>query len=229
MVYASFPIAALFLSSLLVQNVAAAAVPARDVAATYSEFDYSSLSCPSSRWSTLTTPTYGDSGALFTVCSSINVAAPATAVRDVVLDFKSYHLWNSFVVSVSVSSDVTGTPQDLYVGTPMTFTTAGLVNGLNTTSDEILTVVDGIGTGVSGNPYFLVAWRYDDKLAGLSSRAEHPIVIIDLGDNSSRVLSYETYYFGLLTPIIALLRTNLQAQFDAQARDLKAYAEGLSG
>lgn len=109
----------------------------------------------------------------------------------------------------------------------MTFTTAGLISGLNTTSDEVLTVVKGIGISAPRNSYLLVAWRYDDKLASIGPRAEHPVDSIDLGDNSSRVLSYETYYFGLLTPIIALFRSNLQMQFDVQATDLKSYVEGL--
>ncbi|KAK5630992.1 hypothetical protein RRF57_006707 [Xylaria bambusicola] len=206
---------------------AAVAVPGRNVAVTYPEFDYSSLSCPSSILSTLTTPTYGDKGAVFTICSSMDIEAPVNVIRDVVLDFKSYHLWNSFVVSVSVPPNVAETPQDLYVGMPMVFTTAGLIEGLDTSSDEILTIVDGIGVGAQGNLYSLVAWRYDDKLAGLGSRAEHPYVIVDGGYNSSRVLSYETYYFGLLTPVIALLGGNLQEQFSVQAANLKAYVEGL--
>ncbi|KAI0525506.1 hypothetical protein F5B22DRAFT_658340 [Xylaria bambusicola] len=215
------------LIATLAKSSAAAVVSAGDVAATYSEFDYSSLSCPSSILSTLTTPTYGDKGAIFTVCSSIDIEAPVTVIRDVVLDFKSYHLWNSFVVSVSVPPNVAETPQDLYVGMPMVFTTAGLIKGLNTSSDEILTIVDSVGVGTQGNSYSLVAWRYDDKLAGLGSRAEHPYVIIDQGCNSSKVLSYETYYFGLLTPAIALLGSSLQEQFSTQAANLKAYVEGL--
>ncbi|RWA08969.1 hypothetical protein EKO27_g6124 [Xylaria grammica] len=189
------------------------------------QYDYSSLSCPSSSLSTLITPTYGQSGALFTVCSSITINAPPTTVRDVVIGFRSYHVWNSFVVSVSVPSNVTETPQDDYVGMPMVFTTSGLVKGFNTTSAEVLTNVDGEGVGADGKPYLLVSWRYNDKFFGVGARAEHPVVIVDLGDGSSWVLSYETYYLGLITPAIALLKSSLQEQFDAQSTNLKTYIE----
>ncbi|KAI1425828.1 hypothetical protein F5Y12DRAFT_713710 [Xylaria sp. FL1777] len=192
------------------------------------DVDYSSLSCPpSSGLDTLTTPTYGTDGAVFTVCSSINISAPVTVVREAVLDFKSYHLWNSFVLSVSVPSNVTQTPQDLYVGMPMVFTTTGLVAGLNTTSNEVLTVVNGAGLGANGKAYLLVSWRYDDKLGGIGARAEHPVVIVDLGGGSSRVLSYETYYVGLITLPIAILKSSLEDQFNTQAIELKTYVESI--
>ncbi|KAJ2994450.1 hypothetical protein NUW58_g1555 [Xylaria curta] len=213
-----------------VTTPAAAAIAPRDAtssAVTKHPYDYSSLTCPSSGLSTLLTPTYGEKGALFTVCSSIEINAPASRVRDALLDFKSYHLWNSFVVSVSLPLDVTETPQHDYVGMPMVFTTSGLVTGLNTTSDEVLTVLDDVGVSGDGKPYMLVAWRYEDRLSGVSSRAEHPSVVVDLGDGSSWYLSYETYYVGLFTPIIAFLKNKLQAQFEAQSRDLKSYVEGL--
>lgn len=108
----------------------------------------------------------------------------------------------------------------------MTFTTTGLLAGVNTTSDEVLTNLDFVGIGAGLRPYLLVSWRYDDKLGGLNARAEHPVVIVDLGFGFSRVLSYETFYAGLLTPAIALLKDKQQVQFDAQAADLKAYVEG---
>ncbi|KAI0977082.1 hypothetical protein F4678DRAFT_477191 [Xylaria arbuscula] len=208
----------------------AATIVAKDVissAASSDDFDYSSLSCPSSSLSTLTTPTYGTSGSVFTVCSSIDIYASPIIIREVVLDFKSYHLWNSFVISVSVPENVTETPQDLYVGMPMVFTTSGLISGLNTTSNEVLTTISDIAVGGDGKPYLLMSWRFDDKLGGVGARAEHPVVISDLGNGSSRVLSYETYYFGLITLPIAFLTSSLNEQFKAQATDLKTYVEGL--
>lgn len=232
---------ALLTTAFAAVTVTTAATITQDADDTFSStalnypYDYSSLSCPSSsssssssaNSSTLLTPTYGEEGAVFTVCSSITISAPATVIRHAVLDFKSYARWNSFVVSVSLPSNVTDTPRDEYVGMPMTFTTSGLLAGLNTTSDEILTNLDFVGIGAGLRPYLLVSWRYDDKLGGVGARAEHPVVIVDLGWGSSRVLSYETFYVGLLTPTIALLKAKQQEQFDAQSADLKAYVEGF--
>ncbi|KAI0872280.1 hypothetical protein GGS24DRAFT_23412 [Hypoxylon argillaceum] len=217
MLYPSCPRAALFVLSQLFALAFATIYP----------YDYSSLSCPSSALSALLTPTYGDQGKVFTVCSSIEVNAPPSAVRDAVLGFGAYSAWNSFVVSVSLPSGVAATPQGDYVGMPMVFTTTGLVWGFNTTSNEILTVLDYEAVGDDGRPYLMVAWRYDDGLAGVGARAEHPVVIVDLGNGSSSVVSWETYYVGLETGLIALLRSKLQAQFEAQSADLKAYVEGL--
>ncbi|GAP83966.2 hypothetical protein SAMD00023353_0602660 [Rosellinia necatrix] len=199
--------------------------------------DYSSLTCPAGAFGTLPTPTYGGRGALFTVCSGVAIGAAAPRVRDAVLDFRGYARWNSFVVAVTgLPANVTRTPRDDYVGMPMTFTSAGLLPaGLNATSAEVLTVLSGAGVGSgegggegAGRPYLLVAWRYDDSLAGVGARAEHAVVIVERGPRSSWVLSYETFYAGLLTPAIALLKGRQQAQFDAQAADLKAYVEGMA-
>ncbi|KAI0443876.1 hypothetical protein F4803DRAFT_513171 [Xylaria telfairii] len=210
-------------------TIAAATITPRDVTSSGTinyPYDYSSLACPSSQLSTLVTPTYGEKGALFTVCSSIRINAPASVTWNAILDFKSYNVWNSFVVSVSLPSNVTETPGHDYVGMPMVFTTSGLVAGLNTTSAEVLTVMDYAGVGDDGKPYMLAAWRYNDKFGGVAARAEHPIVVVDCGDGSSWYVSWETYYVGLATPTIALLKGQLQTQFEAQSTDLKAYVEG---
>ncbi|KAI1484705.1 hypothetical protein F5X96DRAFT_663245 [Biscogniauxia mediterranea] len=116
-------------------------------------------------------------------------------------------------------------------------TSAGILGpGINTTSEEVVTVVmtnndannNNATTTINGdgNGYLVAAWRYDDGLGGAGARAEHPTVLVDLGDGTTRMLSYETYYEGLFTGAIALLRDRLQERFETQARDLKAYVEG---
>ncbi|KAI1262798.1 hypothetical protein F5Y18DRAFT_396332 [Xylariaceae sp. FL1019] len=194
-------------------------------------FDYSSLVCPEASTepkATLITPTYGSSGTVFTVCAALQIFARASQIRDAILDFDSYGRWNTFIPSVTLPENVTITPDDDFPNMSMTFTSSGLVDGANTTSTEILTILDYFDVGQSGKPYLMVAWHYDDGLAGIGSRAEHPSVIVEEEDGSSWLLSYETYYVGTLTPVVELLKGRLQEQFEVQAADLKAYVEGLS-
>ncbi|KAI0144484.1 hypothetical protein GGR57DRAFT_332395 [Xylariaceae sp. FL1272] len=194
-------------------------------------YDYSSLVCPDASIgpeSTLITPTYGSSGSIFTICAALQIFAPASQIRDAILDFHSYGKWNTFIPSVTLPENVTETPDDDFDNMSMSFTSSGLVDGVNTTSTEILTILDYADIGQSGKPYLMVAWHYDDGLAGVGSRAEHPSVIVEEADGSSWMLSYETYYVGTLTPVVELLKDRLQEQFEVQAANLKAYVEGLS-
>ncbi|KAL7627563.1 hypothetical protein AAE478_001756 [Parahypoxylon ruwenzoriense] len=186
-----------------------------------SDVDYGSLHCPEDPWGTLVTPTYGTKGAVFGICTELTIDAPPRAVYDAVLDFQSYRLWNSFIVDVELPPNVSSTPEDVYVGMVMRFTSRGLIGGLNTTSTEVVSLFDD-GPGSS---YSLAVWHYDDGIGGTGSRAEHPNVFVDLGNGSTRYLSYETYYAGLSTGTIALLKEQLQNAYDVQGRDLKAYVE----
>lgn len=181
--------------------------------------DWASLRCPQDSRGTLPTPTFGSEDIAFTVCSEMVINKPWAAVYAAVLDFLAYPRWNSFVVDVQVPPNVTRTPGDVYVGMPMVFTTAGLIPHVNTTSEETVSVLDPRPEGA----YAVAAWRYDQ---GLEGKAEHPYVLVDLGDGTTRQLSYESFYTGLATPLILLLRENLQKEFDRQSMDLKAYVEG---
>ncbi|KAI1461390.1 hypothetical protein F4805DRAFT_280870 [Annulohypoxylon moriforme] len=196
---------------------------ATSAALTTRQVDYGSLHCPLDSLGTLTTPTYGTDGAIFTVCSELLITASPLAVYNAILDFKSYPHWNAFITDIALPSNVISTPEDLYVGMSMTFTSTGLIGDLNTTSTEVLTLFDASGS--SG--YLINAWRYDDGVDGVSARAEHPNVLVDLGNGSTRYLSYETYYAGLSTGAIALLKGQLKDEFDVQAQDLKAYVESM--
>ncbi|OTA92999.1 hypothetical protein M434DRAFT_396005 [Hypoxylon sp. CO27-5] len=185
------------------------------------QIDYGPLHCPEDPTATLITPTYGTKGAIFTICSELIINAEPLAGYNAILDFKSYPQWNSFIINVALPDNVTSTPEDIYVGMAMKFTSNGLIGGLNTTSTEVITLFDP--SGVSG--YLINAWHYDDGVGGIGSRAEHPNVFVDLGNGSTRYLSYETYYAGWSTGTIALLKDKLQKQWDIQAQDLKAYVE----
>ncbi|OTA63733.1 hypothetical protein K449DRAFT_381489 [Hypoxylon sp. EC38] len=185
------------------------------------QIDYGSLHCPEDPTATLVTPTYGTKGAIFTICSELIINAEPLAGYNAILDFKSYPQWNSFIINVALPDNVTSTPEDIYVGMAMTFTSNGLIGGLNTTSTEVISLFDP--SDASG--YLINVWHYDDGVGGIGSRAEHPNVFVDLGNGSTRYLSYETYYAGWSTGTIALLKDKLQKQWDIQAQDLKAYVE----
>ncbi|KAI5868559.1 hypothetical protein GGS23DRAFT_36865 [Durotheca rogersii] len=191
------------------------------------DVDYGSLRCPEDGASTLPTPTYGIDGAVFGVCAQLVVDVPSHALLAAILDFQSYGRWNSFVVDVALPANVSATPDDLYPEMPMRFTSRGLLGSLNTTSAEVLTYFSSLASPPSSvRDAYLVVWRYDDGIGGIGSRAEHPNVLVDLRNGSTHLLSYETYYSGWTTGAIALLKKRLQAAFEAQARDLKAYVEG---
>ncbi|KAI1342330.1 hypothetical protein F5Y15DRAFT_429670 [Xylariaceae sp. FL0016] len=178
-------------------------------------YDPLNLTCPPpDSGDTLTTPTN----------------APAPQVHINILSFLSYPLWNTFIPKIQLPSNVTSTPRDDYIPMPMIFTSTGIINGLNTTSNEILTIMSPSPSSteeMTDALYYLGAWRFDDGLGGIDARAEHLNVVVNLGNGSSRYLSYETYYEGLLTPAIALTKDKLQKQFEKQGLDLKVYTEGM--
>ncbi|KAI8963800.1 hypothetical protein F5Y11DRAFT_364744 [Daldinia sp. FL1419] len=205
---------------LLARSAAPLVAPASLV---YQQVDYGSLHCPEDPLATLVTPTYGTKEAIFTICSELVINTGPLTAYNAILDFKSYPRWNSFIIDVALPDNVTSTPDDIYVSMAMTFTSNGLVGALNTTSTEVISLFDP--SGAEG--YLINAWHYDDGIGGAGARAEHPNIFVDMGNGSTRYLSYETYYAGLTTGTIALLKLQLQRQWDIQAQDLKTYAESL--
>lgn len=180
---------------------------------------WANITCPVDSKTTLPTPTYGHSGAVFTVCTETVINAPAKSVFNAIIDFASYPLWNTFVIKVDPSLS----PTEVQIGTPMTFTTVGLIPLVNTTSEEIVTVLeDG-----SLADYLLAAWRSNATEAGVLITAEHPNILVAQGENTTRYVSYETYYDEPLVGTLLLLRAQLQAAFDKQGEDLRAYVESL--
>ncbi|KAG6360003.1 hypothetical protein INS49_011059 [Diaporthe citri] len=188
---------------------AVASIPQRDT-------DWASIRCPQDSKSTLPTPTYGDTDAVFTVCTEQLIDAPLGLVYDALIDYGSYHLWNSFVVDVELSPGVK-TPEDVYVDMPMTLVTCGIIPLVNTTSDEVVTVLDKN----------LPTWRSNVTVLGALIVAEHPNVLVDEGGGVTRYVSYETYYKNPLIVSLLAARPTLQRLFGQQGKDLKAYVESL--
>ncbi|KAM0809280.1 hypothetical protein AB5N19_09623 [Seiridium cardinale] len=186
------------------------------------EIDWASLHCPDDDTSTLPTPTYGTEERVWMICTELIINAPLQTVYDTLIDYNNYPVWNSFVVDIQLPADDIETPEDVYVGLKMVFTSTGLFPGINATSNELVTVLDDdISKG-----YLLNAWRSNEIFNGSLIRAEHPNILTDAGQGRTRHVSYETYYEGIATPLIYSLKANLQAGWDKQGQDLIAYLEG---
>lgn len=185
--------------------------------------DWASLRCPQSRHETLPTPTYGSDGGLFTVCTELIFNAPAKVIYDTLFDFQSYSRFSSFVIDIEVPPHIKKTPEDVYVGLETTFTTTGIMPLINTTSVEIVTVMEGSGE----KGYLMATWRYDDTLGGKFSRSEHPSILVELGDGRTRYVSYETYYNDPGTLLLLPVRKQLQDGYARHGRDLKTWVERL--
>ena len=204
---------------------ASASASAGEVAHADGDVDWASLRCPEDdATTTLPTPTYGTKKGAFLICTEELIRAPPRAVYDAVLDFRRYGAWNTFVVDVGLPGGVGDTPAGVRVGLAMTLTTAGLIDGINTTSTEVVSALHA-GDGDDDSGFLMNAWRVDDWLGGTMVAAEHPNVLVDQGGGFTRYLSYETYYPGLALPTVLLLRERLQERFVQQGRDLKAYLE----
>ncbi|KKY30619.1 hypothetical protein UCDDA912_g09477 [Diaporthe ampelina] len=180
------------------------------------ETDWASLRCPQDPRSTLPTPTYGDADGAFTICTEQLINAPSELVYSALVDYGSYHLWNSFVVDVEVPPGVR-TPEDVYVGMPMTLVTSGVIPPINTTSAEVVTGLDKD----------LPTWRSNVSMLGVLIVAEHPNVLVDQGGGVTRYVSYETYYKEPLLLSLLALKPTLQRLFEQQGKDLRAYVESL--
>jgi hypothetical protein len=183
-----------------------------------------SIRCPTDNESALPTPSYGCAGALFTICTERTINASLSVIYDAIIDFRRYPAWNSFVVSVALPENVTS-PDDATVGMQMTFTTQGILPGINTTSGEAITVLDASLTGEGGSAAAVSAWRFNDGVGGLSGiAAEHPNVLTNLGNGTVRYVSWETYY-GAVSVALLAMRDGLRNGFERQGDDLRAFVE----
>jgi len=163
----------------------------------------------------MATPRFGTTNAVFTVCSNLTIPATPSLIYNVLADFPRYHEWNSFVYDIDLPTGVE-TVDDIFVEMPMTFYTRGLVPGLNTTSEERMTALEG---GEEVVPKY-IAWRYDGGPAGdLLMQAEHVSLLVEV-EGGTRYVSWETYY-GPGAPAVLALEGQLNEQFAVQGYDLR--------
>lgn len=105
----------------------------------------------------------------------------------------------------------------------MTFRISGLVPGVNTTSDEMITYLEA-----HSSPPF-VGWHYNPgPIVDSVMQAEHISALYEIGDGETRYVSWETYY-GAEALAVEALKANLVTEFENQARDLKERVESLEG
>jgi hypothetical protein len=169
----------------------------------------------------MTTLTYGTKNAIFTACAQDVLKGSPSQVYEVLLDFPRYPAWNTFCYSVDLPSNVSSA-KDVYIGMPMTFHTSGLTPPLNSTSAELITYLE-----LEASPPF-AGWRFDPgQVEGLLIQAEHLSVLQDLGNGSTKYVSWETYYGAGSLVLDVLLKSNLQKEFVIQGSDLKARMEAL--
>ena len=127
------------------------------------------------------------------------------------------HVRNTFVPQVSIDPNIT-TPDDVYVGLSMIFTSTGLMPGVNTTSTEVISVLN------ETDRVAVAAWGSNDPVEDL--RAEHPTVLTACADGLTRSVSYETYYGAGAVAVLALA-ANLQREFVRENEDLQGFVEGF--
>ncbi|KAK5081511.1 hypothetical protein LTR05_007642 [Lithohypha guttulata] len=177
----------------------------------------------------LPTPKYGLENASFSVCTEEIIHAPSSLIYNALLDFRQYHVWNTFVTEVQLPAAVQ-TPADVYPGLDIVFTTQGLVPGVDTLSIEIVTLLDP--PAPHKQPAKWKDWNHDDGYSivawesGVAVQAEHPTSLQELGGGNVRMISWETYYRPNDTVVLPIAGA-LQSAFVQQGRDLKAYVEGL--
>jgi len=157
----------------------------------------------------MSTLTYGGTqNAVFTAFTQTLIQSPASKVFDIVTDLRNYDAWNSFVTHVAYDGD-------LKVGTEMNFTDARIFPGTTYQSAEVF-------TSLSPSTY-ITSWRFDNTTS--TQYAEHVTQIASFGPNTCLFISWETYYGPGSLAILAAVGVQLQAAFDQQGQDLKAYAE----
>ncbi|KAF2679176.1 hypothetical protein K458DRAFT_315372 [Lentithecium fluviatile CBS 122367] len=172
---------------------------------------YNSINCIGDK--ILPTPTYGLSGANFSVCATINIKAPITVVSNAILDVNNYKNWNTFVYNATPPADVK-TAADIKVGQSIVFNSRGIPAGATSVGTDIVTFVQ--------RPYF-AAWKNIENEAFIG-HSEHCFLFAACADGSTQFTHWQTQY-GLNAGVIYGLKPDFQRAYEVEANDLKKYAE----
>lgn len=168
--------------------------------------------------SILPTPTYGLADAVFTVCGESTIQGSVSQVSNVILNFRRYYEWNTFITKASLPDHVC-TPDCVYApGLQISFTSTGIVPGVATVGHDVTSHIE--------RPYFF-AWTNTESrvLTGIS---EHVSILVPLSFGKVRYTHWQTQYGPGANNLLAV-KANLQTQFQRQADELKVcIEEGIS-
>lgn len=166
--------------------------------------------------SILPTPTYGLRDAVFTVCGESTIQGSISQVSNVILNFRKYYEWNTFITNASLPDHVC-TPDCVYApGLKINFTSTGIVPGVITVGHDVTSHIE--------RPYFF-AWTNNESpvQTGIS---EHVSIFVPLGGGKVRYTHWQTQY-GTGANNLLPVKANFQTQFQRQADELKVCIEEL--
>ena len=107
-----------------------------------------------------------------------------------VIDLVDAQGTDRFVIDVQARNGYSLDQSPAPLGFQMTLTTSGLLPGINTTSDEMVSITAPYVTTLNGSYAAINGWL--PQIVGV--KAEHPNVLTDLGGGMTRYVSYESYY-----------------------------------
>ena len=171
----------------------------------------------------------------FSVLGHSIINAPASAVRDALLDIPSYGKWNSFIPAASIHKPAVGQTDTstLQQGSYFEFKVK-MSEKQTTSSKELCTLAEPLKAISDDNPTptTTVRWVMDSSgvpmLASLL-KAEHVNEITDLGDGRTEYVHWESFG-GVIASVIKWSNgESLRKNFEAWAEELKKYVESTHG
>ena len=190
------------------------------------------------------------SSAIFTVHGSSRIAAPASLVWQMVLDVENYPKWNTFTPRATINSQ----PQDvatnenhiLHKDTKFTFHVI-----MNSSKPSKITDIQGRVTDISTperpsdyvfrenlsaedtsftrdlTKVYRISWTAEGGFASRGLKAERFHEIIDLGDDTCEVRTWESQSGLLARAVKYFYKDVLMAKFQQCCDELKAEAEKI--